>query len=160
MGMRDKSRRTKKRWKRRWKPAIKRKITVRKNENVSYNTHVFNGIRKLGIILRDLQAGATLNKRTVERILANLRRLYKIRKFSPKTINHINDIKRKIEAASKHTTLKPSKSKSPVKHLHEPSKGTYCPRCDMKYLKVFHDEYRTRTELCTFCGYKNEISLF
>lgn len=158
--MRDKSRRTKKRWSRRLKPVIKPKITVRTYKNLSYNTHVFNGIRKLSVILRDLQAGATLNKRTVERILDNLRRLYKIKKFPPKTINYIIDIKCKIEAASKHTTITPSKRKSPVKRLHEPSKGTYCPRCDMKYLKVFHDEYQTRTEHCTFCGYKNEVSLF
>ena len=160
MGMRDKSRRTKKIRKRRLYPIIKPKITVRTYKNASYNPRVINGIRKLSVILRDVQAGATLNKRTVERILDNLRRLYKIRKFSSKTINYINDMKCKIEAASKDTTLKPSKSKSPVKSLHEPSKGTYCPQCDMKYLKVFHDEFQTRTEHCTFCGYKNEVSLF
>ena len=158
--MRGKSRRTKKRWKRKSNPAIKPKITVRTHKKVTFNTRVFNGIRKLRVILRDTQAGATLNKRTVERILDNLRRLYKMRKFSRTTINHINDIKRQIEAASKHSPLKSRKRKISVKRLHEPSRGTYCPRCDMKYLKVFHDEHRTRTEHCTFCGYKNEISLF
>lgn len=160
IAMRDRVPRTKTRKKRKSIRAIKPLAVVRQYKKATYDTRVYKGIRKLRVILRDVQAGATLNKRTVERTLDNLRRLYITKPFSPKTIDHINDIKRDIEAASKPTTLKPGKRNSTVRRLHEPSRGTYCPRCDMKYLKVFHDEYGTRTEHCTFCGYKNEIRFF
>ncbi len=158
--MRDNALRRKTGKKRRSNRAIQPLLTVRKYKKATQINRVHKGICKLRVILRDVQAGATLDKHTVERILDELRRLYKKKPFPANTIHHINAIKRDIEAASKHTTLKPGKRKSTVTRPYVPSRGTYCRRCDMKYLKVFYDEYGKRTEHCTFCGYKSEISNF